>query len=91
MGVIEVREIWAMGWKGPQAPAAVIANRLLRDNSQKKVGAWELHEEKDGSFFSIFNVKVSTDADGEALKTIINAVANVADAMEKELLSSDEF
>lgn len=91
MGVIEVREIWAVGWKGADKPSAETANTLLSDNSRRKVGAWELHQEKDGSYFAIFNVKVSTDCDGEAMKAIVNAVATVADEMEAELLGTDEF
>ena len=91
MGVIEVREIWAVGWKGADKPDAETANALLSDNSRRKVGAWELHQEKDGSYFAIFNVKVSTDCDGEAMKSIVNAVATVADELEAELLGTDEF
>lgn len=90
MGIIEVREVWAIGWKGGSEPKAEVANRLLRNNAQKKVGAWELHQQKDG-FYAIFNVKVSADADGEALKSIVYGVAETADEMEKELLQSDDF
>ncbi len=91
MGIIEVREVWGVGWKGSSEPSAYIANKLLRDNAQRKVGAWELHQQADGSFFAIFNVKVSADCDGEALKSIVYGVARTADDMENALLKSDDY
>ena len=90
LGVIEVREVWAIGWKGKREPSATVANKLLRDNARKKVGAWQLNQE-DGTYFALFNVKVSADTDGDALKTIVFGVANTADEMEKDLLDSDDF
>lgn len=91
LGIIEVREVWAIGWKGEKKPSALIANRLLIDNSQKKVGAWELLEMDDGTYIAIFNVKVSADCSGAALKSIIHGIAEVADEMEKELLTTDDY
>jgi hypothetical protein len=64
---------------------------LLQDNSKRKVGAWELHETDDGGYFAIFNVKISADSDGEALKSIVHAVAQTADEMEKKLGMGDDF
>jgi hypothetical protein len=90
MGVLEVREVWSIGWSGEKEPSASVANRLLRDNGRRKVGAWELIR-LDGKYHAIFNVKVSADADGDALKAIVFGVASSADDMEKELLNSDEF
>jgi len=91
LGPIEVREVWAIGWKGDKAPTARIGNKLLQDNARRKVGAWELHEQEDGGFYAIFNVKVSADADGEALKSIVFGVAQTADEMEKDLLGTDDY
>jgi len=91
IGIIEVREVWAIGWKGRKAPSAEIANKLLLDNAGKKVGAWELNKQADGGFYATFRVKAAADCDGEALKTIASAVAQTADQMEKEILGTDEF
>ena len=85
MGPMEIREIWAVGWKGPQEPNALVANRLLKDNARKKVGAWEIIQQNDGSWIAIFNVKVSSDCGAEALKTIVWGIATTADEMEKSL------
>jgi len=85
MGPMEIREVWAVGWKGVQEPTAMVANRLLKDNGRKKVGAWEIHQQNDGTWMAIFNVKVSADCGAEALKTIVWGIATTADEMEKAL------
>jgi len=90
MGIIEVREVWSIGWKGNEAPSAEVANKLLLDNHRKKIGAWELVK-ADDTYYAVFNVKVSADCGAEALKSIIVGVAQTADEMEKELLESDEY
>lgn len=91
LGAMEIRDIWGIGWKGPQELSAAAANQLLKDSADKKIGAWELHMEKDGTFFAIFNVKAPANSDGTALRSLTSAVATVADSIEELLLQSDEF
>lgn len=91
LGIIEVRQIWAIGWRGDGDPTANVANSLLYDSATRKVGAWELHSQNNGSVFAIFNVKVSADCDGAALKAILYGVAQTADELEERLLASDDL
>lgn len=87
---LEVREIWGVAWKGSAELTAEQANKLLKDNERRKIGAWGLA--KDGNtYYATFTVKIAANADGESLKAGIMAVAEVSDALEKELTNKDEF
>jgi hypothetical protein len=87
----EVREIFASAWKSSQPPSRELANRMLKENSVKKVGAWQLVHKDGGDYLLVFVAKVDVQSDGEALKTTIQAVVDTADKMEKELTNADEF
>lgn len=91
LGGAEVREIWGVGWKGAQEPGAGIVNALLRDNGLKKIGAWQLLQQEDGSFCAVFKVNAPADCSGDVLRAIVSAVAQTADDMEKSLLNTDEL
>lgn len=75
LGMFEIREVWAAGLESKELPSRETLAKLLMDSSRWKVGAWELYKQDDGSYRAIFNVKVSADCDGEALKAVLNAVA----------------
>lgn len=80
-GEHRIREIWAPAYEGAEAgfPAA-IANRLLEDGHEKKLGGWT----KQGRY-AVFVVKLSADAPATLLRDAIEAAAESADAMEAEL------
>lgn len=86
-GSHHVREIWSPGYKseGPQF-SALIANRLLEDSNDSKLGGWV----KQGDV-AMFVVKVDADASAEVISDAIDAAAKSADAIELEMTSKDEY
>jgi len=80
-GKHKIREIWSPAYNSPgkQFPAAV-ANRLLEDSQDAKMGAWVKQDQ-----LAMFVVKVDANATPEALSDAIDAAIRTADAMELEL------
>jgi len=88
--MFEIREVWSPGFVSPRGFKAKIANRLLQDSFEKKLGAWQTMLNKDGQI-AVFSVKLAADADPASLMAILETVMTTADEMEKELLGSDDF
>lgn len=86
-GKHKIREIWSPAYNSPgkQFPAAV-ANRLLEDSQDAKMGAWVKQDQ-----LAMFVVKVDANATPEALSDAIDAAIRTADAMELELTELDEY
>jgi len=86
-GKHKIREIWSPAYNSPgkQFPAAV-ANRLLEDSQDAKMGAWVKQDQ-----LAMFVVKVDANASPEALSDAIDAAIRTADAMELELTEQDEY
>lgn len=86
-GKHRIREIWSPAYNSPgkQLPAAV-ANRLLEDSQDAKMGAWVKQDQ-----LAMFVVKVDANATPEALGDAIDAAVRTADAMELELTEQDEY
>ncbi|MBW8374290.1 hypothetical protein [Stenotrophomonas sp.] len=86
-GKHKIREIWSPAYNSPgkQFPAAV-ANRLLEDSQDAKMGAWVKQDQ-----LAMFVVKVDANATSEALSDAIDAAIRTADAMELELTEQDEY
>lgn len=86
-GKHRIREIWSPAYNSPgkQFPAAV-ANRLLEDSQDAKMGAWVKQDQ-----LAMFVVKVDANAPPEALSDAIDAAVRTADAMELELTEQDEY
>ncbi|MCX2921206.1 hypothetical protein ORK51_13555 [Stenotrophomonas rhizophila] len=86
-GKHRIREIWSPAYNSPgkQFPAAV-ANRLLEDSQDAKMGAWVKQDQ-----LAMFVVKVDANATPEALSDAIDAAVRTADAMELELTEQDEY
>ncbi|HZH44526.1 MAG TPA: hypothetical protein VEY50_10640 [Lysobacter sp.] len=80
-GTHRIREIWSPGYesKGKSFPADV-ANRLLTDSHESKLGAWVKQEQ-----YAVFVVKISADADAKELDDAIEAAFRTADQLESEL------
>ena len=75
----------------PPAPfTAEIANRLLSDNYDKKLGAWAMQKVKDGCY-AVFVTKVPADNDADSFFGALKLTLEAADEMEKELTKKDEF
>jgi len=86
-GKHRIRELWSPAYNSPgkQFPAAV-ANRLLEDSQDAKMGAWVKQDQ-----LAMFVVKVDANATPEALSDAIDAAVRTADAMELELTEQDEY
>ncbi|OFS94725.1 hypothetical protein HMPREF3113_07040 [Stenotrophomonas sp. HMSC10F06] len=86
-GKHRIREIWSPAYNSPgkQFPAAV-ANRLLEDSQDAKMGAWVKQDQ-----LAMFVVKVDATATPEQLSDAIDAAIRTADAMELELTEQDEY
>jgi hypothetical protein len=83
-----IREVWAPGYKattGKSFPADV-ANRLLVDSMDSKLGGWAM---QDG--IALFVIRIPADASPAVLRDAIEAAADTADKMEAELTGKDDF
>jgi hypothetical protein len=87
---LEIREVYSVIYQSPNKPDADKLATLLLDNSQKKLGAWELVYE-DRNYFLVFTAKIPAITDSTDLKSTIDIVASSADLMEQQLFLSDEW
>lgn len=90
LGNLEIREIWAIAFKSPAPFSADVANQLLEENCQTKIGAWQMRKMGD-DFVAVFSAQIAADTDMGSLTTVIDAVAQTADNMEQELSEGDEW
>ena len=67
-----------------------IANKLLRQNDQVKLGAWRVITTA-GKAVAVFGAQISANTDVETLKYVLQAVAKTADDAEKELTGRDDL
>ncbi|MCF5091925.1 hypothetical protein B9Y66_18870 [Stenotrophomonas maltophilia] len=86
-GTHNIREIWSPGYTSQtkQFPVAV-ANRLLEDSQDAKMGGWVKQEST-----AMFVVKIDADATSDQLSDAIDAAIRTADAMELELTKKDDL
>ncbi len=84
----EIREVWSPGYQSTSQFSANVATRLLADNMDKKIGAWQTMR-LNGKVTAVFAAKVAADMTAEQLRSILKAVSRSADAMEKELVGTD--
>lgn len=89
MGNLEIREVWSPAKRGGELTAAQ-ANKLLLENARYKLGAWECRG-ADERRMVVFCARIPTNADADALKTLITTVAELADAAELELVGNDDL
>ncbi len=87
---LEVREVWSIGYKTSTPFSAKLATRLLSENCETKVGAWQMRKMGE-NYVAVFSAQIAADADAETLETIIDAVAQTADNLEKDLTSGDDW
>lgn len=88
---MEVREVWAGGYGVDGPVPEEVANLLLRNSFDQKIGAWQVFGDEDFSL-AMFAVKLSANANKETLRSAIAVVLNNADNVEMQLTGSkDEF
>lgn len=91
-GTLEIREIMSPAYSSTGPLPAAVANRLLRENSEVKLGAWRVEPHANGQkSLALFAVQVTAGSDAETLRLAIKSVILVADRMEKELTGTDDY
>ena len=91
-GIGEIREIWAPAIRSTTPLSSSVANRLLRNSFQMKLGAWEIYGgSRAQAYMAVFSAKVGAELDSDTLRTTIDLVMQNADQMEKELTGKDDF
>lgn len=89
---LEIREVMSPAYLSTGPLSAAIANRLLRENSEVKFGAWRVEPHSNGQkYLALFAVQISATSDTETLRLAIKSVLLVADRMEKELTGTDDY
>jgi hypothetical protein len=88
--LFEIREIWSPGYQSDIPFTADVANRLLEDSFEKKLGAWQTMINNDQNV-AVFAAKVAANSDAASLYACLKLVLVAADEIEKELLGTDDF
>ncbi len=89
---LEIREVMSPAYLSTGPLSAAVANRLLRENSEVKFGAWRVELHNNGQkYLALFAVQISASTDAETLRLAIKSVLLVADRMEKELTGTDDY
>lgn len=87
---LEVREVWSIAFTSDEPFSAETARRLLSENTETKVGAWQMRRMGD-KYAAVFSAQIAANTDGETLETVIDAVGQTADNLEKDLLGTDDW
>ena len=91
-GTLEIREVMSPAYLSTGPLSAAVANRLLRENSEVKFGAWRIETHDNGQkHLALFAVQIAANSDAETLRLAIKSVLLVADRMEKELTGTDDY
>lgn len=89
-GTIEVREVISPAFKTGGTISTALAVRLLKENNKYKIGAWRLVGEGDNQAV-FYAIQISADLDAQSLNAAIKTATLVADALEKEMVGTDDF
>ncbi len=81
----DVRKIWSLVQVSKEQPTTELMNRLLRQSSVTKIGAWAIEKNDAGEHLVIYVAKLDATAPDEAIKGTIEYVARISSAMTKEL------
>lgn len=86
----EIREIWSAGYQSDTQFSPAIANRLLVNNFETKLGAWQTTRLNNKNV-AVFTAKVDAVMTVQQLEVVLTAVRRIADEMEKEITGRDDF
>jgi hypothetical protein len=87
---MEFREVYALAHKVQGNLPEELSNKMMKQSHDKKIGAWELID-GTGTALAVFTAKVDSNLNDKNLVKIINSVGLVADAMEEDISSKDEY
>ncbi len=86
----EWRDVYAYGYKGKALEQEKLVE-LLKFNSTRKIGAWDLLVDNSGTWYLRHRIVLPANASGEELSSASQAVAVVADELEQKLLGTDDL
>jgi len=90
---LEIRDVWSIAFVTDAPLHADIANALLIQNSDLKMGAWELSRrsgDSDGVIAS-FRIAIAANTSSNALRSAMHMAARIADEVEQKFTSEDRF
>lgn len=90
LGKFEIREIWAPAYSAKGQLPRDVANKLLLNSFDQKLGTWQTMELEE-KFLAVYAIKLAANADAEAVRTAILICMRTADKMEEELTHADEY
>ncbi|MCX7930618.1 MAG: hypothetical protein N2663_07865 [Chlorobi bacterium] len=89
-GKIEVRDVISIAYKTSENLSPRLMQRLLEANNRTKIGAWAIQREGDQTIV-LFRTQIAANTDALLLLHAILAVTLSADALEQELLGTDDY
>ena len=90
IGSLELRQIFSPGHYVDGNLSAQMVTRLLQDNADEKLGAWQLIQDDDQAI-ALFAARMDTNSSADEFMAALVTVLKVADEMEQELSGSDRF
>jgi len=87
---MEIRGILSPGYKAKGTLSAAVANQLLADSANKKLGAWQVFKNKDTAL-AVFCSRVAANTSPDDLIASLQLTLRSADEMEKTLSGKDDF
>ncbi|MBI4541478.1 MAG: hypothetical protein HY705_00420 [Gemmatimonadetes bacterium] len=90
-GDFEIREVWSPAFLVEGPIAQDLANRLLVESGNHKLGAWQTLALEDGRHVVIYVVKLFELDDPEMLRLALNAALEAADEMEESITGEDKY
>jgi hypothetical protein len=89
-GNSETRKIVSPVYLSNQPLSPEIDNQLRKDNSTKKLGAWQRLTQNEQTL-AVFAAKIPAEQDAQSLKDSLAFVMGSADEKEQQLTGKDEF
>lgn len=90
LGKFEIREVWAPAYQSDGPLPRDVANKLLINSFDQKLGAWQTMQVED-SYLAVYAIKLAANADLDALRTSILICMRTADRLESELTNADKY
>jgi hypothetical protein len=89
---MEFREVYSLAYMVTGSLSQEIANKMMMQSHDKKIGAWEIiGQEGNSNKLVVFTAKIDAEMNGANLRKIINSIGLIADQMEGELTGKDEY
>lgn len=87
---VEIREVSAPAVVVKGALGEALARQLLEHNDAVKIGAWRIRVEAEETQI-IFSAQIAAETDNDTLAVTIQAVAETADKLERDVTGKDEW